>query len=234
MTELFSPGLKWEPPYTNGQDVPTDLQGLVQPVILKGLGNPVEQLFPGFHMALPRTVAQMQAKWESPLLVFKQVGSTWINRLIAPGETNWLVFEMNAMHLRAPDGPAFEEALGMLPPAWQAYYRWFDSFCVANTASVSPENPGTPYRVSARFGLDRLNLSKDALNSFLQTTGAAQANELTCWLKTKQGDTFWVNEHKRDQQVYRVIADQFEQAVALPNADESLDLYLEDYLRKIA
>ena len=202
-------------------------------VVIDKLGASVDEMFPGFAAAFPRTVAAIKSEYAVPIVLCRRFQGTWIASLAAEGRALNLFFYLIPETLVA-EGAEFERKCAMLPPRWKELYRYFNSFMLTEDSYLSIDWTNTPFSYSGRLSIERYRVlrgvKKAVIRDFVKSIQANSEHYLRCWLLTDAGDALFLDEEKRDGKVYHVQGDNFADYRLIDDQETVLDNYLAHYV----
>jgi len=168
----------------------------------------------------------MEGHWPKPVLVFKQVMTDWLGKLVLEGTALNLFFDIGNA-LSDTDGPEFERSHAMLPNRWKELYRWFWSFGITRESYLGLQWKNTPLTYGSRLDLkEYVKYFDGEIKKAIEFEKHVGSALLRCWMVTDTGDSLWLDEFRCDKKVYFIPKGKYEQAMALPDPEDKLDSYL--------
>lgn len=233
-------------------DIPDAARGLVQPQIETLLGETVATLFPQFATAFPKSTQTIDANFANLVLIyrFSEDRDRWYQRSLVEGKSKNIVFDIHGRHT-PPDRKNFDEYLSMLPRQWRELYRCFGGFGLQSPKSLDRFAHLFPTPVHGRMDIDQFLAIKEIYffdSSAIDNELAAgfiekiakkhcfpngRAGEVRCWCLCRNGDSLWISDHDRGQNVYLIPQFDFAQPSVLDHPVEFLDQYMATELNTV-
>jgi len=226
-------------------DIPEAARGLVEPKIENQLGETLAELFPQFAATFPRSSQAIEEHFGPLVLIyrFNETRDRWYQRCVAEGESSNLVFDIHGRHT-PPDRNNFDEDLAMLPTGWRELYRWFGGFGIQSPVSLRRFAHLLPTPVHGRMDLEQFltitkiyfsdyaEIDEETASDFIDNIASAhpfangRRGEVRCWCLCRDGDSLWISDQDRQQNVDLVPRFRFEQSSVVENPIEYLDAYM--------